>query len=260
MLERLRRDRARDTGTDRPSDTTTTTTDRRAAELEAEEHAARERADAPTREHRFHREPDDAGDARAGERHEARPARGAIDAGAMQAARRRQREEYGGVNWGAAFFGFLAAAGLAAILTAIISAAGATLTLGSGATVGEAAETIGLAGGIALLVALVVAYFAGGYVAGRMSRFDGVRQGLGVWLVALGVTVILAAAGALLGGEYNVLEQLNLPRVPVDEGTIATGAVIALAAAVVGSLLAAMAGGKTGERYHRKVDRLAIDR
>ena len=33
---------------------------------------------------------------------------------------------------------------------------------------------------------------------------------------------------------------------------------IALAAILIGSLLAAIAGGKVGERYHRKVDRAAI--
>jgi hypothetical protein len=182
-----------------------------------------------------------------------------IGAGAMAAARRRQREEFGGIHWGAAFFGFLAAAGLAAILTGFVSAAGATLTLGSGHATGKTAATIGIAGGIAMLVVLVVSYFAGGYVAGRMSRFDGARQGLGVWLVALAVTLVLAAAGAVLGGQYNVLEQLNLPRIPVNEGSLATGALIALAAALVGSLIAAMAGGKAGERYHRKIDRLAVD-
>ena len=42
---------------------------------------------------------------------------------------------------------------------------------------GGDAETIGLVGGALLLAALMIAYFAGGYVAGRMSRFDGARQG-----------------------------------------------------------------------------------
>ena len=182
-----------------------------------------------------------------------------ITSDTMAAARRRQREEFGGINWGAAFFGFLSAAGLAAILTALVSAAGATLTFGTDASGQDAAETIGIAGGIALLVVLVISYFAGGYVAGRMSRFDGARQGLGVWLVALAVTIVLAVAGAVLGGEYNVLAQLNLPRIPIDEGTVATGALIALAFGVIGSLLASMAGGKAGERYHRKIDRLAVD-
>lgn len=191
---------------------------------------------------------------------EQRFVRGGIDRETMAAARRRQREEYGGINWGAAFFGFLSAAGLAAILTGLVSAAGATLALGSGDGVsGAAADTIGIVGGIALLLVLVVSYFAGGYVAGRMSRFDGARQGLGVFLVALVVTLVLAAAGAVLGGEYNVLSQLDLPRIPIDEGSVATGALIALVVGLVGSLLAAMAGGKAGERYHRKVDRVAVD-
>ena len=41
----------------------------------------------------------------------------------------RQREEYGGINWGAAFFGWLVAIGVAALLTAILSAAGAAIGL-----------------------------------------------------------------------------------------------------------------------------------
>ena len=52
---------------------------------------------------------------------------------------------------------------------------------------------------------LLVAYYFGGYVAGRMARFNGPRQGLGVWLIGLVVTVALAVAGALFGAEYNVL-------------------------------------------------------
>ena len=193
---------------------------------------------------------------------EERPvARGGVDAATMKDARRRQREEFGGINWGAAFFGWLAAAGLGAILAGLVSAAGATLALGTPENEATAsnADTIGLIGGIVFLVTLLVAYFAGGYVAGRMSRFDGARQGLGVWLVALVVAIVLAVAGAVLGAEYNVLSQLNLPRIPVDEGALATGGVIALVVAILGTLLAAMAGGKAGERYHRKVDRVAID-
>ncbi len=106
-----------------------------------------------------------------------------------------------------------------------------------------------------LLAILLVAYYAGGYVAGRMSRFNGPRQGLGVWLIGLIVTVVLAVAGVVLGAEYNVLSQLNLPRIPVDEGSLTTGGLIALAAIVIGTLLASMAGGKQGTHYHRKIDR-----
>ena len=177
----------------------------------------------------------------------------------VQQARERQHEQFCGFNWGAAFFGWLVAVGIAVLLTAIVSAAGTAvgLTEVSGSQAGDSAGTIGLAGGIVLLVILVLAYFAGGYVGGRLSRFDGGRQGFGVWLFGLIVTIALAVAGLVFGSKYNVLEQLNLPRIPVDEGTLATGGLIALAAVVLGTLLAAIVGGKTGERYHEKVDRAA---
>jgi MFS family permease len=106
-----------------------------------------------------------------------------------------------------------------------------------------------------MLAILLIAYYAGGYVAGRMARFDGPRQGVAVWVIGLVVTVVLAVAGALLGAEYNVLSQLNLPRIPVDEGSLATGGLIALAAIVIGTLLAAVLGGKQGTHFHRKIDR-----
>jgi amino acid transporter len=172
--------------------------------------------------------------------------------------RARQRAEYGGLNWGAAFFGWLVAVGMAAILIGLLSAAGAAFGLSevSESEANSNAETIGLVGGILLIATLVIAYYCGGYVSGRMSRFDGARQGFGTWAIGLAVTIVLAVAGAVFGSEYNVYERLGLPRIPVDEGTLTAGAAIALAAVVVLTLLAAMGGGKAGERYHRKIDRL----
>ena len=184
--------------------------------------------------------------------------RSADGADPVREIRAAQRDEFGGLNWGAAFFGWLVAVGVATLLTAILSAAGAAigLTRTSSSQAAGSADTIGIVGGILFLVVLLVAYFAGGYVAGRMSRFDGPRQGAGVWVIGLLVTVLLAVAGVLLGGKYNVLSQLNLPRIPIDEGTLTTGGVIALVAVVLGTLLAAVAGGKAGTRYHRKIDKV----
>lgn len=180
----------------------------------------------------------------------------ALDRESMHAVRARQREEFGGINWGAAFFGWLVAVGLGALLVGFLAAAGAAVGLTglSDDAAGNASE-VGIGGAIALLVALAIAYFAGGYVAGRMSRFDGARQGLGTWLLGLVLTVALAVVGVVLGSEYNVLEQLELPAVPVGESELATGGVLALIIVVIGTLIAAIAGGKAGERYHRKVDR-----
>jgi hypothetical protein len=173
--------------------------------------------------------------------------------------RARQREEFGGINWGSAFFGWLVSVGMAAILLGLLSAAGAAFGLSevSGAEAEDNAETIGIVGGILLILVLAIAYWCGGYVSGRMSRFDGGRQGLAVWALGLAVTVVLAVFGALFGAEYNVLEQLNLPRIPIEEGSLTAGAAVALVATVIATLIAALVGGKTGERYHKKVDRAA---
>jgi hypothetical protein len=192
----------------------------------------------------------------------ARGARAVAGAEAARAARARQREEFGGINWGSAFFGWLVAVGMAAILLGLLSAAGAAFGLGevSDEEAEQNAETIGIVGGILLILVLGIAYWCGGYVSGRMSRFDGGRQGLAVWSLGLAVTIVLAAAGALFGAEYNVLERLNLPRIPIEEGDLTAGAAIALAAVVVTTLIVAMVGGKGGERYHRKVDRAGYER
>ena len=72
------------------------------------------------------------------------------------------------------------------------------------------------------------------------------------------ITLLVAGAGAILGDQYNVFEQLKLPRIPVSTSDLTTGGAIALAAIVIGSLLAAVAGGKVGTRYHRRVDRAAV--
>jgi hypothetical protein len=169
-----------------------------------------------------------------------------------------QRDEFGGLNWGAALFGWLVAVGIATLLTAILSAAGAAigLTKSSPSEAASSADTIGIVGAVLFLLVLALAYYAGGYVAGRMSRFDGPRQGAGVWVIGLLVTVLLAVAGVLLGAKYNVLSQLSLPRIPVDEGSLTAGGVITLVAVVLGTLLAAVLGGKAGTRYHRKIDRI----
>jgi hypothetical protein len=174
-----------------------------------------------------------------------------------------QRAVFGGIKWGAAFFGWLSANGLAVLLIALLSAAGVALGLAQGIDTAdeaaEQAETIGIGGGIAILVVLFLAYLAGGYVAGRMARFDGARQGVAVWLIGLLVVLVLAAAGVLAGAQYNVLQQLNLPRIPIDEGTATTATIITLVAILLVTLLGALVGGKVGERYHRKVDRAGFE-
>lgn len=178
-------------------------------------------------------------------------------------ARQIQRERFGGADGTAIFFGWLSALGLAALVLAVVAAAGTRLGFATGVTTNDAtsnASTIGIVGAAILVVILLLAYYCGGYVAGRMARFDGARQGLRVWLLGLLVTIAAAVAGWIGGSQYNVFHSLNLPRIPVKEGDIATGAAITLVVVLVGTLLAAVAGGKAGDRYHARVDAHAWDR
>src|SRR5688572_17299311 len=78
--------------------------------------------------------------------------------GAVHDAVDAQHARYGGIKWGAAFFGWLSANGLAVILLAILSAAGVAFGLSQVSSADQAAQeasaqadTIGIAGGIALL-------------------------------------------------------------------------------------------------------------
>lgn len=168
------------------------------------------------------------------------------------------RSRYGGFHFGAAFFGWLVSTGLAAILTSILAAGGAALAVSRVNSVSNVtnstAATVGVASGILLLIVIAISYFAGGYVAGRLGRFDGVRQGFGTWVIGLIIAIILGVVAAGLGSKYNVLQQLNLPHIPVKSGSLTTGGWITSIAALVITLISAMVGGKIGEGFHRKVD------
>ncbi len=174
----------------------------------------------------------------------------------------REKERYGGIKWGSAFFGWLTATGTAVILTGLLVAAGTAVGVSSGLDATDAqrkAGTIGVVGGITLLAVLLVAYFCGGYVAGRMARFSGVKQGLAVWIWAVVIAVVAAIAVAALGDKYNVLDRLGgFPRLPVGGGSMTTGAIVAIVIALVAALVGAILGGLAGMRFHRRVDRAGL--
>ena len=170
----------------------------------------------------------------------------------------RQRLRFGGISWGSAFFGLLSAIGLAALLLGIVAAAGVAIGVSEieNVTNGDA-DTIGLGGAILVLAILALSWLCGGYVAGRMARFDGFKQGLAVWLWTVLIGVALAIAALIGGSDYDVFAQLNLPNVAVGDQTLTTGGAITLAAACVVTLVFAVLGGKLGDRFHRRVDRFA---
>ncbi|MDQ6896279.1 MAG: hypothetical protein M3171_06715 [Actinomycetota bacterium] len=168
-----------------------------------------------------------------------------------------------GINWGAAFFGWVAAMGLAVILTAFITAVGAAIGVTRGATtpqqasdqIQQNAQTVGLLGIILLAIVAFVSYYAGGYVAARMSRFDGPRQGFAVWMWAIIVAIVVAIVAAVAGARYDVLSTLNtFPRIPVSQGDLTSTGIVALLVLLAITLLGAVIGGAGGMRYHRKLE------
>lgn len=169
-----------------------------------------------------------------------------------------------GINWGAAFFGWVAAMGLAVILTAFVAAVGAAVGITKGTTTvqqattqiqNQDAQTVGIVGLVLLAVIAFVSYYGGGYVAARMSRFDGARQGFGVWLWAVVVAIVVAIIAAIAGAKFDVLSTLNtFPRLPVDQGTLTGTGIVALVLLLAITLLGAVIGGLGGMRYHRKLE------
>jgi hypothetical protein len=74
------------------------------------------------------------------------------------------------------------------------------------------------------------------------------------------IAIVVAALGALAGSQFDVLANLNgLPRLPINEGTLTTGGIIAALLALAAALAGAILGGLAGMRYHRKVDRAGFD-
>ncbi|HEX7536348.1 MAG TPA: hypothetical protein VF391_05020 [Dermatophilaceae bacterium] len=180
----------------------------------------------------------------------------------------REKEEYGGVKVGLAFFGWLTATGTAVMLTAFLAAAGTALGVATNIGPGNARtqvaqdpKTVGIVGAIALFVVLLAAYYCGGYVAARMARFNGVRQGLAVWLWSVFIAAVVAVLAAVAGSQYDILSELNsFPRIPVSQGTLTTGGLLALVVAAIASLAGALLGGLAGMLFHRKVDRAGLGR
>ena len=166
------------------------------------------------------------------------------------------RDRFGGINWGAAFFGWLVAVAVAALLTGVAGAAASALGTTPDLTpVGSRASLVALA---VLLALLLLGYYAGGYVAGRMSRFDGGMQGFGMWLLGLVVAGAVVGLGVVLGPRYDLRARADVSSVAVSAEqlgwqVLAGAGLLVLAA----TLLAAVLGGSVGRRYHQRVDRVA---
>lgn len=177
----------------------------------------------------------------------------------------RERERFGGVKVGAAFFGWLTATGAVMLLIALAAAIGALIASLTGQAVDDLVEgaqqdlqSAGIWGAVILLVIWFVAYCCGGYVAGRMARFDGAKQGVAVWVWAVVIAIIAAVVG-LVAGQNFALPAGSMPTLPLPEDQATLAAVISGVVVAVVALIGAVLGGLAGMRFHRRVDRAGFD-
>jgi hypothetical protein len=172
------------------------------------------------------------------------------------------RDRFGGVNWGAGFYGWLVSVAMTVILAGVAGAAVGLLDRLVPAFPGPAdlsPRPLAIAVAGTLFVVLLAAYFAGGYVAGRMSRFDGGKQGAGVWVTGVLMTMTVVGGGLMFGWQYDLFARVDLPSLPLPAEALGIGVAGTAVAVLVGTLLAAILGGKVGRGYHRKVDEYAYE-
>jgi hypothetical protein len=159
------------------------------------------------------------------------------------------RRRFGGYDLPAAIAGMLAGLGTGVLLAGLAAAIG---DVGSQRDTGDTVvSTSALATGLAVLL---VSFLVGGWVAGRMARYDGVLNGMLSALLFVAVAAGLGALGHWLDAKYDFLGSVNLPSWfdgPSD-WTRATWAAIGIVVVVV----AAGIGGALGTSYHRRADRV----
>jgi len=161
----------------------------------------------------------------------------------------RAHRRYGGFDAGAALAGLLAATGMTALLGGI---AGAIGTIGYQLDTDASTDTMSTGGFVAGLVVLLLSFLVGGWVAGRVARYEGGLNGLvsaGLFIV---LSAIMAGMGAWFGDRYDVFADIRLPQ--WFSNTTSTTAVLSAVVALVVMVAAGWFGGVLGSRYHRRVD------
>lgn len=160
------------------------------------------------------------------------------------------RHRYGGFDAGASIAGALAALGVTVLLGGILGGIG---TIGYQMDLERGTDELSAAGLAGGLVTLLVAFLIGGWVAGRIGRYDGGRNGVmtAVWFIL--VAAALALLGAWLGDRYNAFQDLQVPQWFSENATTTTAIITGVIAAVV-MLGAGFLGGVVGARYHTRAD------
>lgn len=164
----------------------------------------------------------------------------------------RERERFGGVKVGCAFFGWLAATGLAVILIAVVTAAGVGIA-GRRMPNPRAGSARSCCWWCCCSPTTAAVTSPAGW---RVS--NGLRQGSpSAWAIVF--AIVVAVVGAFGGAGSGLLGVVSgFPRIPLDAGDETVAAIVTALAAAAVTLVGAMLGGLAGMRFHRRVDRAAL--
>ncbi len=119
---------------------------------------------------------------------------------------------------------------------------------------------LGIVSSLIVAVVLLLSYFFGGYVAGRMARRSGAVNGVLVFVLSLLVMVVLTLLVAVaVDNKDAIAANLRNAGIPTTWDEWGDAATIAGLASLVAMLLGAVLGGIAGERWHGKLARRAMD-
>jgi hypothetical protein len=162
----------------------------------------------------------------------------------------------GGLSLGGVLTGVVVAFGAMFLLSGVIGGLLVLLGVSDTNVTGEEAVQAGIAGGIAYVVAMFVAYLWGGYSAGRMARGAGVLNGVLVPIAAIVLALIVGAIAAALGASANLNLPLTTARLPIQgSGSLVDWGIGLGVAALVAMFAGGVVGGSLGSRWHSKLER-----
>ena len=173
----------------------------------------------------------------------------------------RLRDMYGGVDWLASFLGFVFSVVLASVFSTVVGLVLVPLGFPPEISGGQLGASV-LTGLAVLGVLIFLTYFFGGYVSGRLARFDGGRNGAMVlaWTFIVVLIVALVAvvfSGFLPSGAADIIVGIAQTSRSAADGLAGTGVagIVVAVAALLLALFGGFFGGRLGSRYHTEIDR-----
>jgi hypothetical protein len=163
-------------------------------------------------------------------------------------------ERFGGVDTPSAIAGMFTALGVLVFLSSLLAAWAGDLTYQVNQLDPDGVlQEFEVVAFVVLAVVVFVAFFFGGWAAGRMARIDGGINGVAAAAWMLFLIVVFAAVGAFIGAEFNAFGQAGMPDwiSQLDAEDITIGAGVATIVVLLIMFFASWLGGRAGETYHR---------